>query len=128
MRRSTEVGLRLREETGDVSLKAGRAGLAVMVLLLAGVLSVLLWGDYLPGKILFSNDGPLGRLMSECHRLPARFTGCWEDLNMLGSRDWDASPSLSYGLLFLVKPYLFSKLYVPVALLFLGLGAWCFFR
>jgi hypothetical protein len=99
-----------------------------MVLLLAVVLSVLLWDDFLPGKILFSNDGPLGRLISECHRLPARFTGCWEDLNMLGSRDWGSSPSLSYGLLYLVKPYLFSKLYVPVALLILGLGAWCFFR
>jgi len=47
-----------------------------MALLLFVVLSVLLCGDYLPGNILFSNDGPLGRLMAQCHRLPARFTGC----------------------------------------------------
>ena len=99
-----------------------------MVLLLAGILSLLLWGAFLPGQIMFSNDGPLGRLMAECHRLPARFTGCWEDLNMLGTRDWGACPSLSYGLLYLLKPYLFSKLYVPLALMVLGLGAWCFFH
>ena len=99
-----------------------------MVLLLFAVLSVLLCGDYLPGNILFSNDGPLGRLMAQCHRLPDRFTGCWEDLNLLGFRDWGTAPSISYGLLYLLKPVLFSKLYAPVGLLILGLGAWCFFR
>ena len=99
-----------------------------MVLLLFVVLSVLLCGDYLPGNILFSNDGPLGRLMAQCHRLPDRFTGCWEDLNLLGFRDWGASPSISFGLQYLLKPVLFSKLYAPVGLLILGLGAWCFFR
>jgi hypothetical protein len=99
-----------------------------MSLLLLVVLSVALYGDYLPGNILYSNDGPLGRLMSQCHRLPERFTGCWEDLNLLGLRDWGTSPSVSYGLLYLLKPFLFSKLYAPAGLLVLGLGAWCFFR
>jgi len=99
-----------------------------MALLLFVVLSVLLCGDYLPGNILFSNDGPLGRLMAQCHRLPARFTGCWEDLNLLGLRDWDTAPSISLGLQYLLKPLLFSKLYAPVGLFILGLGAWCFFR
>lgn len=99
-----------------------------MALLLFVVLSALLCGDYLPGNILFSNDGPLGGLMAQCHRLPARFTGCWEDINLIGLRAWGTAPSLSYGLLYLVKPLLFSKLYAPVGLLILGLGAWCFFR
>jgi len=99
-----------------------------MLLLLVGVLSVLLWGDYLPENILFSNDGPLGRLVAQCHQLPARFTGCWDDLNLLGFRDWGASPSISYGLEFLLGPVGFAKLYAPVGLLLLGLGAWCFFR
>ena len=89
---------------------------------------LLLCGDYLPGNILFSNDGPLGRLMSECHRLPERFTGCWEDLNSLGVRNWGAAPSISFGLQYLLRPVVFSKLYAPVGLLILGLGAWCFFR
>ena len=99
-----------------------------MVLLLFVVLSALMCGDYLPGNILFSNDGPLGRLLAQCHRLPDRFTGCWEDLNLLGFRDWGTAPSISYGLQYLLKPILFSKLYAPVGLLILGLGAWCFFR
>jgi hypothetical protein len=110
------------------SFKPIRAGLGAMVLLLLVVLSVLLCGDYLPGNILFSNDGPLGRLMSQCHRLPQRFTGCWEDLNFLGFRDWGTAPSISFGLQYLLKPLLFSKLYAPAGLLILGLGAWCFFR
>jgi hypothetical protein len=110
------------------SAKPNRAGLGAMVLLLFAALSVCLYRDYLPGNILFSNDGPLGRLMSQCHRLPDRFTGCWEDLNLLGFRDWGTAPSISYGLQYLLKPVLFSKLYAPAALLILGLGAWCFFR
>ena len=51
-----------------------------------------------------------------------------EDLNLFGFRDWGASPSISYGLLLLLKPVWFAKLYAPFALLILGLGAWCFFR
>jgi hypothetical protein len=99
-----------------------------MVLLLAAVLSVLLCGNFVPGTVPFSNDGPLGRLMAQCHRLPARFSGCWEDLNLLGFRDWDTAPSISLGLQYLLGPFVFAKFYTPVALLILGLGAWCFFR
>ncbi len=102
--------------------------LVAISLLLLVALSVLLYRDYLPGNILYSNDGPLGRLMSQCHRVPDRFTGCWEDLNMIGMRNWGSAPDITFGLLFLLKPVWFSKLYAPVALLVLGLGAWCFFR
>jgi hypothetical protein len=108
--------------------KPQRTGVGVVALLLFVVLSVLFCGDYLPANIIFSNDGPLGRLMAECHHLPARFTGCWEDLNLLGLRNWGTAPSISYGLQYLLKPLLFSKLYPPVGLFILGLGAWCFFR
>jgi len=99
-----------------------------MGLLLAVVLSALLWGAFVPDNIPFSNDGPLGRLVAQCHHLPERFTGCWEDLNLLGDRDWGAAPSISFGLQYLLGPFLFSKFYTPVALLLLGVGAWCFFR
>ena len=73
-------------------LRPARAGLAAMALFLFVVLSILLYGDYLPQNILYSNDGPLGRLMSACHRVPDRFTGCWEDLNLLGMRNWGSAP------------------------------------
>src|SRR5208283_1724001 len=110
------------------SARPSRAGIGAMFLLLFAVLSVCLYGDYVPDNIMFSNDGPLGRLTSQCHRLPDRLTGCWEDLNLLGFRNWGTAPSISHGLQYLLKPFLFSKLYAPAALLILGLGAWCFFR
>ena len=59
------------------AVRQPRAGLPTMVLLLLAVLSIMLYGDYLPRNILFSNDAPLGRLMAQCHHLPDRFTGCW---------------------------------------------------
>src|SRR5258707_2626228 len=98
-----------------------------MFLLLFVILSLMLRGVYQPERILFSNDGPLGRLMSACHQLPGRFTGCWEDLNTIGVREWDAPPNISFGLQLLLKPVLFAKLYAPISLLMLGLGAWYFF-
>src|SRR5882672_1881184 len=99
-----------------------------MVLALAVVLSVLLGGDFLPDNVFFSNDGPLGRLMAECHRLPGRFFGCWEDLNHVGIRAGGIPPGISGGLQLLLGPVLFSKLYVPIALMILALGAWTCFR
>jgi hypothetical protein len=99
-----------------------------MLALLLVTLSLFFHGVFLPGHTLFSNDGPLARLMSECHKLPERFTGCWQDLNSAGYREPGAMPNISFGLLLLLKPVLFSKFYVITALLLLGLGAWCFFR
>ena len=92
------------------------------------VLSLLFFSSYLPGFTLFSNDGPLGVLAAQCHQLPAGFQGAWQDLNSIGTREAGALPNLSYGLSLLLGPVGFSKFYVPVALLVLGLGAWCFFQ
>jgi hypothetical protein len=99
-----------------------------MLVLLFITLSFFFRGVFLPGHTLFSNDGPLARLMAESHKLPERFTGCWQDLNSAGYREPGAMPDISYGLLLLLKPVAFSKFYVIAALTVLGLGAWCFFR
>ncbi len=104
------------------------AGLATALLLLVGVLSVLFFKSYLPGYTLFSNDGPLGTQMSASHRVPDTFSGGWQDLNTIGFREGGAFPNITYGLLYLLGPLGYSKFYVAFALLFLGLGAWCFFR
>ena len=66
--------------------------------------------------------------MSECHRLPERFTGCWEDLNAVGYREASAVPNITFGLQWFLGPIWFSKLYAPIALMILGMGAWCFFH
>src|SRR5450631_2703887 len=84
-------------------------GFAAMFLTLAAVISLLLGRSYLPGHTLFSNDGPLGRLVSQCHRFPDAFTGVWQDLNSIGYREGGAMPNLTYVLLYLLKPILFSK-------------------
>jgi hypothetical protein len=97
-----------------------------MFLLLLAVFTLLLHGVFRPEQTLFSNDGPLGRLMTQCHQLPARFTGSWEDLNGIGFSGGTATPGISYGLQFLLKPLWFSKLYALTSLIILGLSAWCF--
>ncbi len=99
-----------------------------MLALLLVTLSLLFYGVFRPGHTLFSNDGPLARLITSSHKLPERFTGCWFDLNSVGYREPGAMPDITYGLLLLLKPVAFSKFYVIVALTILGLGAWCFFR
>ncbi|MGO9200439.1 MAG: hypothetical protein ACLQM8_07855 [Limisphaerales bacterium] len=110
------------------SSKTSGSGGLLMFLLLAAVMVLLLGGGCLPGRTFFSNDGPLGRRMAACHHLPERFTGCWEDLNSIGYRDLAAVPSVSYGLLCVLGPFWFSRFYMPLALLLLGLSAWGCFR
>lgn len=109
-------------------VKARGPGFAAMLALLLVTLSLLFYGVFRPGHTLFSNDGPLARLITSSHKLPERFTGCWYDLNSVGYREPGAMPDITYGLLLLLKPLAFSKFYVIVALTILGLGAWCFFR
>lgn len=100
----------------------------VVLVVLTGTLAILFWRVFTPGYTLFSNDGPLGSLIQESRRLPAIFSGEWMDLNSIGYRSGGAVPSISYGLLQLTGPVGFAKLDAIVALLVLGLGAWCFFR
>ena len=92
------------------------------------VAAVMFRGVFSPEQTLFSNDGPLGELMAQCHHLPDRFAGCWQDLDSVGFNGGAASPSLSFGLQWLLGPLWFTKLYAIISLLILGLGAWCFFR
>ncbi len=104
-----------------------RNGVWLMLLLIFIILSVFFRYNYLPGFTQFSNDGPIGTLKSDSHKLPQEFFGGWQDLNSVGIREgtW---PSLTYFLLCTLKPILYSKLYAPIGLLLLGLGAWTFFR
>ena len=99
-----------------------------MLLLLFAVLAVLFHNQFFPGYTLFSNDGPLGTLMSASHRVPETFSGGWQDLNSIGFREGGAFPDITYGLLLLLGPIGFSKFYAGLVMLILGLSAWCFFR
>ena len=101
----------------------------ILVLCLFGLVALAFFYQALaPGQVVFSNDGPVGQLESASHRLPARFTGCWEDLNSVGYREGAAVPNISFFLQWLLRPVLFSKLYAPISIFILGLSAWVFFR
>jgi hypothetical protein len=99
-----------------------------MVLLLAGVLGWLFRGGFPAGHVVFSNDGPLGAAMARWYHMPELLAGSWQDLNTIGTSGGQAPPSITYGLLWLLGPVGFAKLYPPLVLLILGLGAWTCFR
>ena len=97
-------------------------------LCLLTLLGFLFWDGLKPGRTVFSNDGPLGAISSNCARLPEGFVGYWQDLNWLGGTGPSTSLGVSSTLGFVGGPLIFSKIYAPFALLFLGLSAWLCFR
>ncbi len=99
-----------------------------MALLLLAILAALFCRSFLPGEIVFSNDGPYGAINSAAGRLPSGFKGLWQDLNWFGSESVSASPDLSNTLAWLLQPLFFSKFYCPIAVLVVGLSAWVFLR
>jgi hypothetical protein len=91
-------------------------------------LSLLFGRGWLPGQLVFSNDGPLGQQNAAYHQPLQAFTGSWADLNWLGTSGGNLSPGISATLNLVLGPVWFSKLFAPTALLFVGLAAWYFFR
>ncbi len=96
--------------------------------LLAIILGLLFWKCFLPGYVHFSNDGPLGQQNAAWLKLPAGFTGCWYDLNDVGSNVGTVVPSLSMMIHWAIGPVGYAKFLTPIALFILGFGAWTFFR
>jgi hypothetical protein len=116
--------LKTPTENGSSSMR----GFGLTSLLLVAILVVMFFRSFLPGEIVFSNDGPYGAISSAAGRLPSGFKGSWEDLNWFGSESVSASPDLSNGLAWLLQPLLFSKFYCPIAVFVVGLSAWVFLR
>jgi hypothetical protein len=96
--------------------------------LLAVILAVLFGKSFLPGYVHFSNDGPLGQQNAGWTRLPAGFTGSWDDLNDIGANVGSWPLGLSALIKCVLTPVAFAKFFPLVALFILGLGAWTFFR
>ena len=100
----------------------------VFIAILCGALAVLFYQSFVPGQVLFANDGTLGAMKAASNRLPGRFTGylavpllAWhrsarriaKNLNHTGNGPF---------------PEIYLKVYAPFTLLFLGFSAWIFFR
>jgi len=66
--------------------------------------------------------------MEAWHKLPAGFSGCWYDLNYIGSNAGTIAPSLSTLIIWMVGPVGCAKFIAPIALFILGFGAWFFFK
>jgi hypothetical protein len=99
-------------------------GLALLII----VLALLFWKCFLPDYVHFSNDGPLGQQNAAWLKLPEGFTGCWYDLNDIGSNAGAIGASVNTFVLWTLGPLGYAKFEAPVALFILGLGAWVFFR
>ena len=113
-------------DTPNGSWKRHLACLAVALVL---PLALLFHGSLAPNLVLFSNDGPLGMLVSQADSVIHTFTGLWRPLNWIGSQDISSQPDVTMGLFVgMHSPVLFAKFYAPIALGLLGLGAWFFAR
>lgn len=100
------------------------SSMAVLVV----ILGFLFRESFKPGIVHFSNDGPLGVMISAALAVPQALTGFWMDLNWVGMNGGAAPSSITYLLVWLLGPVGFAKFYPPIALLLLGAGAWIFFR
>jgi len=100
----------------------------MLLLALGGALAVLCHQGFLPHQVHFSNDNPLGWLKDSSARLPGTFFGKWENLYWLGGVDASSSPSFSSLLQAVCSPEMYSRIFMPLSMFFLGAGAWLFFR
>ena len=117
-----------QSKSGPVVQPSATRQFGFLALCLLVILGALFWDGLRPGHTVFSNDGPLGAISAACGRLPGGFFAYWQDLNWLGGTRPSAPPDVSLSLDLVLRPLIFSKVYAPFALLFLGLSAWLCFR
>jgi len=105
-----------------------RGRFLVLLLVLGGALAVLCHEAFLPHRVSWANDVPLGAMMDSSDRLPGTFTGHWTPLYWIGGATPSSSPAFSTFLQMIFPPTIYLKIFLPLSMLFLGFGAWLFFR
>ena len=95
---------------------------------ISAVMIGLFWRSFIPGYVHFSNDGPLGAQMVAWLNMPEAFTGSWLDTNTVGTSLGSYPLSITAFVRWMLGAIGFSKFFIPIALIILGAGAWCFFR
>ncbi|MDB6018292.1 MAG: Bacterial rane protein YfhO [Pedosphaera sp.] len=103
-------------------------GFYILLFCLVLVLGTLFYQSFLPGKVHFSNDGPLGAASAQFLQPPASFLGMWEDLNSIGFSAGSFSLGLTGLIYWILGPLYAAKFYPPLTLLILGLSAGFAFR
>jgi hypothetical protein len=102
--------------------------LLVLLIVLGGALAVLCHEGFLPHRVHWANDMPLGAMMDSSDRLPGTFAGHWSNLLYIGGPVPSSSPSVCTVLQMIFPPEIYLKIFLPLSMLFLGIGAWFFFR
>jgi hypothetical protein len=124
-----DSGVRASEHSSPGTGRGGGGRMLLLYsLLLLCLLGALFVRSFLPGYVVFSNDGPLGAVVAEQNRMPAILTGMWMDLNSVGGEYPAPSPTLFSALRLVTNPWLFSKIFPAAALFILGVCAWFCFR
>ena len=100
----------------------------LFVLLVLFILGIVFNKLASPGTILFSNDAPLGAVTAYSSVAMTFFSGAWHHLNWLGNIAPSALPNVTYGLYLLWGPVVYSKLFFPISMLLLAVGAWVLCR
>jgi hypothetical protein len=96
--------------------------------LMTAILAALFWESFVPGQVLFSNDGPLSIQMANWIQLPGGFTGFWGDLNNLGNYGGAFPPDLNAVIRMVLGAVGYAKFFAPITLAIAAIGAWYFFR
>lgn len=91
-------------------------------------LLVLFGRALLPDYVVFSNDGPLGGMVSDLNRMPGILAGIWADLNWFGGPYPPPFPDASTALRLITNPLYYAKLFAPFSLFVVGVCAWLCFR
>jgi hypothetical protein len=122
----------MNEDTSPVKTGGRKSSLLmallVLLLVLGGALAVLCHQGFLPHRIHWANDMPLGAMLDSSARLPGTLFGHWGYLEWLGSPVPSSSPAFSILLQMLFPPEIYLKIFLPFSMFFLGFGAWLFFR
>lgn len=100
----------------------------LLLLALGGALAVLCHQGFLPHRVFWANDVPLGAMMDPSDHLPGTFAGHWTTLYYIGGPTPSSSPAFSTLLQWVFPPTTYLKIFVPLVMFFLGFGAWFFFR
>ncbi|HOX58932.1 MAG TPA: polysaccharide biosynthesis/export family protein [Candidatus Paceibacterota bacterium] len=119
-----------QSKTGRKGPPLARRQFGFVLLCLLLCLGFLFRNGWKPGHTVFSNDGPLGAISARYASFSEEgaWSASWQDLTWLGGAGPGPSPNITNALGYVCGPLLHSKIYAPVALLFLGLSAWFCFR
>src|SRR5580658_1397253 len=88
-----------------------RGGFLLLLLVLGGALAVVCHDAFLPHRVMWANDVPLGGMIDPSNRLPGTLSGHWGMLEYVGGTSPSSSPSFSSILQMILPPEIYLKIY-----------------